>query len=110
VHLSLTGLLSYLPRKNAEQVAALAEVERLVMQQCIATAPWAQRPLVKVLVGQVVERLGKPDGVIAFDLRTTIHITANGCYQPTSRYTEYSRMMRFVSRSMTTEPYSGSAR
>jgi SRSO17 transposase len=67
VHLYLAGLLSHLPRKNAEGIAALVDVERLVMQAFIGTAPWDHRPLVKVLVGQVVRRLGEPDGVIAFD-------------------------------------------
>ena len=67
VHLYLAGLLSHLDRKNAEEIAALVDVERLVMQQFIGTAPWDHRPLVKVLVGEVVDRLGEPDGVIAFD-------------------------------------------
>jgi SRSO17 transposase len=67
VHLYLAGLLSHLPRKNAEKIAALVNVERLVMQDFIGTAPWDHRPLVNVLVGQVVERLGEPDGIIAFD-------------------------------------------
>src|SRR6266436_2830431 len=67
VPLYLAGLLSHLPRKNAEEIAALVDVERLVMQDFIGTAPWDHRPLVQVLVGQVVERLGEPDGVIAFD-------------------------------------------
>src|SRR3989442_13356461 len=67
VHLYLAGLLSHLDRKNAEQIAALVDVERLVIQQFIGTAPWDHRPLIKVLVGQVVERLGEPDGIIAFD-------------------------------------------
>lgn len=67
VHLYLTGLLSHLDRKNAEEIAALVDVERLVMQQFIGTAPWDHRPLVEVLVSQVVDRLGEPDGVIAFD-------------------------------------------
>ena len=62
VHLYLEGLLSHLPRKNAEEIAAFVNVERLVIQQCIGTAPWDHRPLVKVLVGQVVNRLGEPDG------------------------------------------------
>src|SRR5215510_1819601 len=60
-------LLSHLPRKNAAEIAALVDVERLVMQAFIGTAPWDHCPLVKVLVGQVVNRLGEPDGVIAFD-------------------------------------------
>src|SRR5437899_1381514 len=67
VHLYLQGLLSHLDRKNAEKIAALVDVERLVMQEFIGTAPWDHRPLVTVLVGQVVEQLVEPDGVIAFD-------------------------------------------
>jgi len=67
VHLYLRGLLSHLDRKNAEEIAALVDVERLVIQEFIGMAPWDHRPLVQVLVGQVVHRLGEPDGVIAFD-------------------------------------------
>ncbi len=67
VPLYLAGLLSHLGRKNAETIAALVDVERLVMHDFIGTAPWDHRPLVNVLVGQVIERLGDPDGIIAFD-------------------------------------------
>src|SRR6516162_6412046 len=67
VHLYLVGLLSHLDDKNAETIAAYVDVERLVMQEFIGTAPWDHRPLLTVLVGQVVEQLGEPDGVIAFD-------------------------------------------
>src|SRR5712692_911409 len=67
VQLYLAALLSDLNRKNAEKIAALVDVERLVIQEFIGTAPWAHRPLMTVLVGQVVEQLGEPDGVIAFD-------------------------------------------
>jgi SRSO17 transposase len=67
VHLYLAGLLSHLDRKNAEKIAALVDIERLVLQDFIGTAPWDHRPLVTVLVGQVVARLGEPDGIIAFD-------------------------------------------
>ena len=67
MHLYLQGLLSHLSRKNAEAIATLVDVERLVMQDFIGTAPWDHRPLVQVLVGEVVERLGEPDGIIAFD-------------------------------------------
>ena len=67
LHLYLVGLLSHLDRKNAEKIAAFVDVERLVIQEFIGTAPWDHRPLIKVLVGQVVEQLGEPDGVIAFD-------------------------------------------
>src|SRR5713101_7782933 len=67
VHLYLVGLLSHLDRKNAETIAAFVDVERLVIQEFIGTAPWDHRPLLTVLVGHVVAQLGEPDGVIAFD-------------------------------------------
>src|SRR6266700_6318969 len=68
VHRYLAGLLSHLNRKNAEDIAAWVDVERQVMQDFIGTIPWDHRPLLTVLVGQVAERLGEPDGIIAFDL------------------------------------------
>jgi len=40
VYLYLQGLLSHLPRKNAEAIATLVDVERLVMQNFLGTAPW----------------------------------------------------------------------
>src|SRR5215475_5034847 len=67
MHLYLQGLLSHVARKNAEAIAAFVEVERQVIQDFIGTAPWDHRPLVTVLVGQVVEQLGESDGIIAFD-------------------------------------------
>jgi hypothetical protein len=69
-HRYLVGLLSHLERTNAEEVAALVDVERLVIKECSGTAPWDHRPLVTVLVGQVVDRLGAPDGVLVFDPRS----------------------------------------
>src|SRR5499433_2982292 len=63
VHLYLQGLLSHLDRKNAETIAALVAVERQVIQDFIGTAPWDHRPFITVLVGQVAERLGEPDGI-----------------------------------------------
>jgi SRSO17 transposase len=67
VHLYLQGLLSHLPRKNAEDIATFVDVERQVLQDFLGTTPWDHRPLIKVLVAHVIERLGEPDGVIAFD-------------------------------------------
>jgi SRSO17 transposase len=67
VYLYLQGLLSHLPGKNAEAIATLVDVERQVIQDFIGTVPWDHRPLVTVLVGQVAERWGAPDGIIAFD-------------------------------------------
>jgi SRSO17 transposase len=67
MHLYLQGLLSHLQRKNAEEIATLVDVERQVIQDFIGVVPWDHRPLVTVLVGQVADRLGEPDGIIAFD-------------------------------------------
>ena len=59
MHLYLQGLLSHVPRKNAEAIATFVEVERQVIQDCIGTVPWDHRPLVTVLVGQGAERFGE---------------------------------------------------
>ena len=67
VHLYLQGLLSHLSGKNAEDIATLVEVERQVMQAFIGTASWDHRPLIEVWVPQGAERLGAPNGIIAFD-------------------------------------------
>ena len=67
MHLSLQGLLSHVPRKHAEDIAAWVDVELQVLQDFIGIAPWDHRPLIGVLVGQVAKRLGEPDGIIAFD-------------------------------------------
>jgi SRSO17 transposase len=67
LHLYLQGLLSHLPSKNAEDIATLVNVERQVIQEFVGIAPWDHRPLIEVLVPQVVHRLGQPDGIIAFD-------------------------------------------
>jgi SRSO17 transposase len=66
MHLYLQGLLSHVDRKNAETIAALVDVERQVRQDFIGTMPWDHRPLIQVVVGQVADQLGEPDGIIAF--------------------------------------------
>ena len=65
--LSLQGLRSHLPRKNAEAIAVWVDVERQVLQDFIGIAPWDHRPLIGVLVGHVAKRVGESDGIIAFD-------------------------------------------
>src|SRR5207245_7182309 len=70
VHLYLQGLLSHLPGKNAEDIATFVDVERQVIQDFIGTVPWDHRPLVTVLVRQVAEQLGEPDGGSALDPRS----------------------------------------
>jgi hypothetical protein len=65
--LYLQGLLSHLPSKNAEDIATLVDVQRQVLQEFMGTAPWDHRPLIEVLVPQVVHRFGHPDGILVFD-------------------------------------------
>ena len=50
MHLYLQGLLSHLPRKNAEDIAALVDVERQVIQDFIGTALWDHRPLITMVI------------------------------------------------------------
>ena len=63
----LTGLLSKLGRKTGEGIAYLLDQERQGLQSFIGQVPWADAPLLKVLVTQVGEDLGESDGVIVFD-------------------------------------------
>jgi SRSO17 transposase len=67
VPLSLQGLLSHWPGKNAEDIATFVDVERQLIPDFIGTAPWDHRPLIQVLLGQVADQWGEPDGIIAFE-------------------------------------------
>jgi SRSO17 transposase len=67
VPLSLQGLLSHVPGKNAEDIATCVDVERQGIQDCLGTVPWEQRPLATVFVGHVAARLGAPEGILAVD-------------------------------------------
>jgi SRSO17 transposase len=67
IYLYLQGLLSHLPGKNAEDIATFVDIERQVMQEFMGIAPWDHRPLIHVLVAEVADQLGEPDGIIAFD-------------------------------------------
>src|SRR6266487_3318669 len=55
MHLYLQGLLSHLPRKNAEDIAALVHVERQVIQDFNGIAPWLHHPSVTVLVPHALQ-------------------------------------------------------
>jgi hypothetical protein len=58
VYLYLAGLLSHLPRKNAEDIATLVDVERQVLQDFIGTALWDHRPLVLPPVKKRTKTIG----------------------------------------------------
>ena len=51
---------------HAEDIATCVDVERQGIQDSIGTVPWEHRPLVTVCVGHVAERLGEPEGIMAF--------------------------------------------
>src|SRR5262245_16724474 len=59
LHRYLQGLLSHLPSKNAEDIATFVDVQRQVLQEFVGTALWGHRPLIEVLVPQVVHCLGE---------------------------------------------------
>lgn len=63
----LQGLLSDVERKNAEAIAYRHDEDRQGLQTFLGTAPWDHQPLLDELAGQVVAKLGEPDGVIVFD-------------------------------------------
>lgn len=61
------GLLSSLEHKTAEGIAYLFDIDRQPMQRFLGQSEWDYRPLLKVLAGQVGDRIGEADGVIVFD-------------------------------------------
>lgn len=63
----VAGLVSDLPRKNAEGIAYLHDQERQGLQKFLGQAPWDERPLVTELVRQVGAELGEADAVLVFD-------------------------------------------
>ena len=61
------GLMSDLPRKNAESIAYRFGLERLALQTFVGAATWDDAPLRDELARQVGRELGDPDGVLVFD-------------------------------------------
>jgi len=61
------GLLSDLKRKNSESIAYRYNEDRMGLQLFVGKSPWDHRPLLNVLVRQVGNELGEPDGVISLD-------------------------------------------
>jgi SRSO17 transposase len=65
--LYLQGLLSSLPRKSAEPIAQLHDLERKVLQRFVGVSPWSDRRIREKLLDDVTEKLGDPGGVLCLD-------------------------------------------
>lgn len=61
------GLLSDVPRKNAESIAYRFGRERLPLQHFLGASEWNDRVLRDELAQQVGRELGEPEGVLVFD-------------------------------------------
>lgn len=66
-HDYVRGLVSDLPRKNAEGIAYLHDQECQGLQKFLGQAPWDERPWVSELARQIGTALGEADGVLVFD-------------------------------------------
>src|SRR3954447_14625369 len=65
--ISLAGLLSDLPRKNAEAIADRNDLDRQRIQEFLGCSDWDRDPMRGDLARQVGQQIGRPDGVIVFD-------------------------------------------
>src|SRR3954452_4007721 len=63
----LAGLLSDLPRKNAEAIAYRNDLDRQRIQEFIGYSDWDRDPMRVGLARQGGREIGRPDGVIVFD-------------------------------------------
>jgi SRSO17 transposase len=63
----LAGLLSDLPRKNAEAIAYRHDLDRQRIQEFIGYSDWDRGPMREELARQIGHEIGRPDGVIVFD-------------------------------------------
>jgi SRSO17 transposase len=63
----IAGMLSDLPRKNAEAIAYRNDFDRQRIQEFIGYSDWDRDPMRGELARQVGQEIGRPDGVIVFD-------------------------------------------
>src|SRR6185312_4173889 len=66
-HTYLAGLLSDLPRKNAEAIAYRHDLDRQTIQRFVGEVPWDHTPLIDELGRQVSLEIGRADAVLVFD-------------------------------------------
>lgn len=65
--LYLQGLLSQLPRKSAEPIAQICDIDRKVVQRFVGVSPWSDRKVRDGLLEDVARTIGDPCGVICVD-------------------------------------------
>jgi SRSO17 transposase len=65
--LYLQGLLSNLPRKSAEPIAEMHDLDRKVLQRFVGVSPWDDRLIREKMVEDVAKKMGDPSGVLCLD-------------------------------------------
>jgi SRSO17 transposase len=65
--LYVQGLFSLLPRKSAEPIAELHDVERKVLQRFVGVSPWCDRKVRDMMLEDVSAVIGDPRGVLCLD-------------------------------------------
>ena len=65
--LYLQGLLSTLPRKSAEPIAELHDIDRKVLQRFVGVSPWSDRRIRDRMLEDVSQTIGDPCGVLCVD-------------------------------------------
>lgn len=65
--LYLQGLLSKLPRKSAEPIAEMHDLERKVPQRFVGVSPWSDRKVRDGILKDVAQTIGDPGGVLCAD-------------------------------------------
>ena len=65
--LYLQGLFSNLPRKSAEPIAEMHDLERKVLQRFVGISPWNDRRIRGKMLEDVAQKMGDPSGVLCLD-------------------------------------------
>jgi SRSO17 transposase len=63
----VTGLCAPVDRKTSETIAYFHDQDRQGLQRFIGSLEWDHRPLISILVQQVVAELGEADGILILD-------------------------------------------
>ena len=63
----VAGSMSNISRKSVEAIAYMHKQDRQLLQKFIGQKEWDERPMIDILVKQVGETIGRPNGVLVFD-------------------------------------------